>query len=190
MKGAQLTEAAAAENILTGPWSRPLPQPQRSEGGEIRLTLAAHDGITRIYTNQPMFQTLVEQDLRLAINDGLDTLVFRGLQLSTRETRLLIAAGTGAGFAAAYNTPFAAVLFVLEIVTGVVGIDILVPVAIATAVATALTRVAIGGGPLYGQRQFALVAQTEILAYCALGVLAGLLGPLFLAALSNAAGVS
>ncbi|HEX4384507.1 MAG TPA: chloride channel protein, partial [Myxococcales bacterium] len=61
------------------------------------------------------------------------------------------------------------------------------PVAIATAVATTLTRLAVGGGPLYGQRQFALVTQTEILAYCVLGILAGLLGPLFLAALSKAA---
>ncbi|HEX4385587.1 MAG TPA: chloride channel protein, partial [Myxococcales bacterium] len=118
---------------------------------------------------------------------GSGSLLGRGFKLSTRETRMLIAAGTGAGFAAAYNTPFAAVLFVLEIVTGVVGIDVLVPVAIATAVATTLTRLAVGGGPLYGQRQFALVTQTEILAYCVLGILAGLLGPLFLAALSKAA---
>jgi CIC family chloride channel protein len=117
---------------------------------------------------------------------GSGSLLGRAFGLSARDTRMLIAAGTGAGFAAAYNTPFAAVLFVIEIVTGVIGVDILVPVAAATAVATTLTRLAIGGGPIYGLRKFGLVSEEELVAYCALGVLAGVYGPLFLAALSGA----
>jgi HK97 family phage prohead protease len=36
-------------------------------------------GIPRIHAAQPMFQSLVEQDLRLAINDGLDEVVRRGV---------------------------------------------------------------------------------------------------------------
>ncbi|HEY2030560.1 MAG TPA: chloride channel protein [Myxococcales bacterium] len=117
---------------------------------------------------------------------GSGSVLGRAFGLSGRETRMLIAAGTGAGFAAAYNTPFAAVLFVIEIVTGVIGVDILVPVAAATAVATTLTRLAIGGGPIYGVRKFGLVSEEELVAYCALGVLAGICGPSFLAALSAA----
>jgi CIC family chloride channel protein len=117
---------------------------------------------------------------------GAGSLLGRWLRLSGRETRMLVAAGTGAGFAAAYNTPFAAVIFVLEIVTGIVGLDILVPVAGATAIATTLTRLAIGGGPIYGQREFALVTQEELLAHCVLGLAAGVIGPAFLALLSGA----
>jgi CIC family chloride channel protein len=151
--------------------------------GEIRLpavllkalaSLAALSGGESIGREGPIIQ----------FGGGSGSLVGRLFGLPARETRMLIAAGTAAGFAAAYNTPFAAVLFVVEIVTGVVGVDILVPVAAATAVATTLTRLAIGGGPLYGQRKFGLVTQEELLAYCALGLCAGVLGPLFLAALS------
>ncbi|GAC1340651.1 MAG: ClcB-like voltage-gated chloride channel protein [Myxococcales bacterium] len=117
---------------------------------------------------------------------GAGAMLGRRLGLADRELRLLAAAGTAAGFAAAYNTPIAAVLFVVEIVTGVLGLDVVVPASIATAVATTLTRLAIGGGPLYGQRAFALVSQDELAAYLAVGLLAGVAGAAFMAGLSLA----
>lgn len=117
---------------------------------------------------------------------GSGSTLGRLLRLPEKETRMLVAAGAGAGFAAAYNTPIAAVLFVVEVVTGVLGLDVFLPAAIAVATSTTLTRLAIGGGPIYGQREFALVSQEELIAYCVLGVLAGVLGPGFMEALSRA----
>jgi CIC family chloride channel protein len=96
------------------------------------------------------------------------------LSLGTHERRVLIAAGTAAGFAAAYNTPLAAVVFVLEVVAGVIVMETVVPTLIATVIATALTRELVGEGPLYGQRLFVLGDLRELFAYAALGALCAL----------------
>jgi CIC family chloride channel protein len=98
------------------------------------------------------------------------------LGIDEKRTRALIAAGTAAGFAAAYNTPLAGVFFVLEIVTGLVAFRVVAPVVLATVLATVITRVAVGGGPLYGLRSFSLDSSIELVGYGALGALAGLVG--------------
>ncbi|MDI1448497.1 chloride channel protein [Polyangium sp. 6x1] len=96
------------------------------------------------------------------------------LGLSLERTRILIAAGTAAGFAAAYNTPFAAILFVLEVVTGIVVLDTIVPAFLATVLATAITRALLGEGPIYGARAFTVQSSVELVAHAGVGVLGAL----------------
>lgn len=111
-------------------------------------------------------------------------LVGERLALEAFDARVLIAAGTAAGFAAAYNTPFAAVLFVVEVVTGVMVLDFVVPALIATVIAASLTRAVVGAGPVYGERAFRLGSPVELVAFVGLGVAVALGAQLFMRLLS------
>jgi CIC family chloride channel protein len=111
------------------------------------------------------------------------------LGLDRERTRTLIAAGTAAGFAAAYNTPFAAVLFVLEVVTGMVVLDAILPALVATVIAAEVTRAIIGEGPIYGQRAFQLQSGMELMAFAGLGIVAALGAQGFMRVLSFGEGL-
>lgn len=106
------------------------------------------------------------------------------LGVDPRRRRILFAAGAAAGFAAAYNTPIAATLFVLEVMAGVFALELVVPVFIAAAIATTLSRAILGEGPFYGLRSFELTP-LELLGSVALGPLGGLSGVAFMALLTR-----
>lgn len=110
----------------------------------------------------------------------------RAFKLSDASARLVLAAGVAAGFAAAYNAPMAAALFVVEVVTGVLVLEAAVPVLIASVIATVITRYALGPAPLYGLRDFGIPAPAELLAFAGLGLLAAPVGVMFLRLLSLA----
>lgn len=116
---------------------------------------------------------------------GLGGATGRWFGLREGQLRSLIAAGSAAGFAAAYNTPLAAVLFVVEVVTGVIALDVVLPAIIAVPIATHVTRLVIGGGPIYGLQTVSIVPGAVVLPLL-LGLLAGLAGPAFMALLSSA----
>lgn len=110
--------------------------------------------------------------------------VGRRLRVSGDEVRILVAAGTASGFAAAYNTPFAAVVFVLETIVGLAVPRLVAPVMCASVIATAVTRVAVGAGPIYGQRSFGLESSGDLVSFAALGVLAAIAAVAFKQALT------
>ncbi len=100
--------------------------------------------------------------------------------LDNITARIVLATGVAAGFASAYNAPVAGVLFVVEIVTGVVVLEAIVPMLISVVIATLATRYAVGGAPLYGERAFQLGSPVELLAVAGLGLVAAPVGVGFL----------
>ena len=110
---------------------------------------------------------------------SLGAAVGRLFATSLTHTRVLVAAGTAAGFAAAYNTPLAAIVFVVETIVGIAAPLVLLPAMAAAFIATALTRAVVGAGPIYGQRAFGLGSYVELLAFAALGIAAALAAAAF-----------
>ncbi len=112
----------------------------------------------------------------------------RAVHLAEPRLRVLVGCGAAAGIAAAYNTPIAGTLFVLEIVVGTFAVEVVGPIAVAAVLATVLTRAALGGGPLYNVPAFQLVSPLELVAYTLLGLAAAVVGTAFLTLLERAGG--
>jgi CIC family chloride channel protein len=121
----------------------------------------------------------------IEVGGTLGATVARVMKTRLHGTRILVASGTAAGFAAAYNTPFAVVLFVFETIVGVAAPTALLPTIASTVVATTVTRAVVGAGPIYGQRTFSFESSWDLLAFGALAGLAALTGLAFKAVLAT-----
>jgi CIC family chloride channel protein len=95
-------------------------------------------------------------------------------KLSEESYRILTAAGVAAGVAAAYHTPLAATLFVVEVIVGVMSMRVLGASVIA-AFAAAATSDAVFGiePPLYDGPSFTVRSILEYPAYAVLGAACG-----------------
>ncbi|HEX8031525.1 MAG TPA: chloride channel protein [Vicinamibacterales bacterium] len=120
---------------------------------------------------------------------SLAAAVARRTGLSLNDTRVLVASGTAAGFAAAYNTPFAAVLFVFETIIGIATPAAVLPTMAATVVATLVTRSLVGEGPIYGLRTFQVSAMGDLWWLLVLGGIAAIVAVAFKMFLARAEGV-
>jgi CIC family chloride channel protein len=107
---------------------------------------------------------------------GIGDAAGRRSGLPESQARILIATGTAAGFAAAYGTPLAAILFVCEVVTISTTVRLVLPASIAAVLAGIIA----GFKPLYAQRLFELHSVGELAAFAALGVGCGLVGVAFM----------
>ena len=108
------------------------------------------------------------------------SLVSRWRKFSPVQSRLLVACGAAAGIASAYNAPVAGSLFVAEILMGSLAVETFGPLVFASVIATVTTRHWLGQQPLYFVPSIPGGTAWELAPLAALGIVSGVLAPLFL----------
>jgi CIC family chloride channel protein len=121
----------------------------------------------------------------MQIGSALASLIGRVLGMSPHERIILIAAGTGGGVAATFNTPVGGVLFAIEILIHELSVKTLVPVTVSTVVATYIGRAFFGDHPSFviPQSQATYIHPTDpavLLGYAVLGGILGIASLLFI----------
>src|SRR5262249_43146038 len=96
--------------------------------------------------------------------------------VGTRDRLTLIAAGAGAGLAAAFNAPLAGLVFVLEEVQKDFRQAVFGAAFLAAATADIVARFAAGQLPVFKVPNYPVPALSMLPAFAALGIVCGLLG--------------
>ncbi|RJP50576.1 MAG: H(+)/Cl(-) exchange transporter ClcA [Anaerolineaceae bacterium] len=110
-----------------------------------------------------------------AIGDAIS----RWLKVPPRERRTLIAAGAGAGLAAAFNAPLSGVIFVLEEIQRDFHPSVFGAAFLAAAIADIVTRLLSGTFPVFSIPSYSTPPTSSLPVFALLGILAGLLGVAF-----------
>ncbi|MGH7485818.1 MAG: chloride channel protein, partial [bacterium] len=123
--------------------------------------------------------SLGPEDPSLHMGAGVASLLGRVFRLQREQMRLIAPVGAAAGLAAAFNTPIAAVLFVIEEVVSGWGGGVLGSIVLSAVSATVVVRWFLGDQPLFAVPEFTLRSSYELLVYALLGVVGGLLSAVF-----------
>ncbi|WP_083300999.1 voltage-gated ClC-type chloride channel ClcB [Jeongeupia sp. USM3] len=96
------------------------------------------------------------------------------------DLRLTVACGVAAGFAAAYHAPLASSLFIAEVLLGSLALAAIGPVILAAVTSALVTHALAGDATLYQVAASTPLDATGLALVALAGVVAGVLGPLFL----------
>jgi CIC family chloride channel protein len=111
-----------------------------------------------------------------AISNAISRLFSVPRRVQMNQTPIAAAAA----LAAAFNAPLAAVTFAIEEIIGDLNQKLAASIVIAAVIASTIERWLLGAHPLFsGANVYVLNRPTELLAYAALGIAAGILGVIF-----------
>jgi CIC family chloride channel protein len=120
------------------------------------------------------------------IGAALSSAVGQILRVPSRQLRTIVGCGSAAGIAATFNAPIAGALFAVEIILGDFAVPQFSPIVIASVVATVISRHFLGNFPAFEVPPYRLANPVELVAYGGVGVVAGLVGVLFIQVLYGA----
>ena len=104
------------------------------------------------------------------------------IRLTEDDSYLLAAAGSAAAIAAAFNTPLAGVIFVIEVLRVRYAITNIVPVIVASVVGAIISRIVFGPHPAFDAPALSIGSLVELPVMLLMGVLIGLVAAGFILA--------
>lgn len=104
----------------------------------------------------------------------------RRINLSEDDDYLLAAAGGAAAIAAAFNTPLAGVIFVIEVLRVRYAINNIIPVIVASVVGTVISRLVYGQSPAFAVPSLSIGSLAELPVIIIMGIIIGVLGAAFI----------
>jgi len=113
------------------------------------------------------------------IGSALGSITGQVMRLSDEQLRLLVACGAAGGISATFNAPIAGVFFALELILRDFQTRSFGLVVLSSVTADAIGRAAFGPHPFLSLPSFNFTSPAELLLYAVLGVLAAVVGLLF-----------
>lgn len=110
---------------------------------------------------------------------AINSLLGQRFGLPNNSLRVLVACGTAAAIAAAFNTPIAGVIFAMEVIVAEYTVAGFIPVILAAVTATTITRAVAGGALLFGIPAIEMNSLLELPFIGALGFVAGTAAAVF-----------
>jgi len=108
------------------------------------------------------------------IGGGVGSSIAQLLNLNSRLTKTMVVCGVSSGIAATFNAPLGGTLFGVEVIAGGLAGFSIVPVILASVLATAVANVFLGPQTSFLETSFVLNNYFELLLYLGLGLLLGL----------------
>ncbi len=113
------------------------------------------------------------EDPSVQIGANLGSLFGDKLRMSEERVRALVASGSAAGIAAAFNAPIAGVFFAIEIIQGEIAAGALGVVVLASVTSAVLTQALSGPDPAFIVPPYSFGSPWQLALYLVLGLLAG-----------------
>jgi CIC family chloride channel protein len=163
------SEGHGTSEILESIWVR---------SGRVRLRSALTGGFLTLVA-VAMGASIGREGALIYFGAASASWIGRRANVDPDQLKLLVACGTAAGIAAAYNTPIGGALFGLEVFLGGLALELYGPIIFATVTATLVSRTLLTDHPSYVIPPYKLEHAFELPLYLLLGAMVGVVSAIF-----------